>query len=92
MTLNIDVSMALTIGVLVVLGKLYKEIVQERTLFKRKLSKLTPVVLLVVGEVVQIVYSINGNVLDGILKGVICTAIACWGYDAFKFLWSKGVK
>lgn len=92
MTLNIDLSMALTIGALVVIGSVYKSLVKDKVLFGRKLSKITPIVLLVFGELVQILYNLNGNILDGVLKGIVCTAIACCGYDTFKGLMSKGVK
>lgn len=89
MTLNLDSSMILTVAVLVILGKLYKEIVQDKTIFNRKLSKLTPIVLLICGEIIQIIYS--NLVLDGILKGIVCTAISCWGYDSVKFLFANGI-
>ena len=89
MSLNLDNSMLLTIAVLVILGKVYKELVKDRTIFNRKLSKFTPIVLLLCGEIIQIIYS---NVLiDGILKGIVCTAISCWGYDTFKSIYIKGV-
>lgn len=90
MSLTLDNSMLLTIAVLVVFGQVYKNIVKEKTLFKFQLSKLTPIVLLICGELIQIIYS--AILIDGILKGIVCTAIACWGYDTFKSVYIKGVK
>ncbi len=92
MTLTLDSSMILTIAVLAILGKVYKQIVGEKTIFNRKLSKLTPVVLVILGLAIQIFYNKDVSVLTGVLKGIICTAVSCWGYDTCKFLWSKGVK
>lgn len=92
MTVTLDSSMILTIAVLAILGKVYKQIVKDKTIFNRKLSKLTPVVLVILGLAIQIIYNLETSVLTGALKGIICTAVACWGYDTCKFLWSKGVK
>lgn len=92
MTLTLDTSMIYTIAVLAILGKVYKQIVGDKTVFNRKLSKLTPVVLVIFGLMIQIMYNLETSILTGILKGIICTAVSCWGYDTCKFLWSKGIK
>ena len=92
MSLTLDTSMVLTIAALVIIGKVYKDMVGDKELFKRKLSKFTPIVLAILGLAIQIIYNINISILTGALKGIICTAVACWGYDSCKFLWSKGLK
>lgn len=84
--------MVLTVGVLVIIGKVYKDWVGDKTIFNRKLSKFTPVVLAIFGLAIQIFYNVNTSIVSGILKGIICTAVSCWGYDACKILWSKGIK
>jgi hypothetical protein len=92
MSLTLDTSMVLTIASLVIIGKVYKDMVGDKELFKRKLSKFTPIVLAILGLAIQIIYNVNISILTGALKGIICTAVACWGYDSCKFLWSKGLK
>lgn len=89
MTLTIDTIMAYTIAVVAIVGRLYKGIVGDKVVKRFKLSKLTPIVLLPVGIGIELIASGFGIV--GVLKGIICTAVACLGFDTVKGLFYNGV-
>lgn len=55
-----------------------------------KYVKLLPIFLFVLAETACLLYDLS-NPIDQILKGIICTACACWGFDAVKGILAKGV-
>ncbi len=93
MTFTISGITALYVAAIVIIGKALKPLLGDRTIGKVKLTKLMPVMLLIIGEALAIAGALiqKTDIWTAIVTGLVCTGVAVLGYDAVKGAMSKGV-
>lgn len=94
MTFTISGLAAIYVAIIVIIGKVLKPLLVGKKLGKVELTKLLPVFLLIVGEVLTIVGAIvqHTDIWTAIVSGVLYTGVAVLGYDSIRGAMSKGVK
>lgn len=96
MNFNLDSFMIIVVGALIYIGKVIKDLCPNVKIFGKKITKFLPIILLIPSIIIEVVYALTVKsatdpMIAYILKAAICTAVACWGFDAVKGATSKGI-